>query len=172
MNILTAIMIIKNQLITWKIDLFSKLKNPYPSDVKVERTKEKVKFFNIKNREEISKFSFKSYIILLTSVFEVFIKVSIGEFESNSLNCVSLPGYTWQCGLKCPGNKLQTLQDKEIIPALENYIRGGISSVMGKRYVKSDETRKFLVLLLIIYMVTQCHNHYHIMTLVLIKLLN
>ena len=40
--------------------------------------------------------------------------------------------------------KLQTLQDKDLILLLENNIRGGISSVMGNRYVKSDEKNKII----------------------------
>ena len=39
---------------------------------------------------------------------------------------------------------LQTLQDKDMILLLENIVRGGISSVMGDRYVKSDENKKIL----------------------------
>ena len=81
---------------------------------------------------------------LLTCVFEKFIKVSIIEFDINPLYCVYLPGYTWQCGLKYTGTNLQTLQDKDLILTLENKIRGGISAVMGDRYVKSDETKKIL----------------------------
>ena len=40
--------------------------------------------------------------------------------------------------------KLQTLQDKDMILLLENNKRGGISSVMGDRYVKSDQDKKIL----------------------------
>ena len=40
--------------------------------------------------------------------------------------------------------KLQTLQDKDMILLLENNIRGGISSVMGDRYVQSDDDKKIL----------------------------
>ena len=57
---------------------------------------------------------------------------------------MSLPGYTYQCALKYTDNKLQTLQDKDLILLIENNIRGGISSVMGDRYVKSDENKKIL----------------------------
>ena len=39
---------------------------------------------------------------------------------------------------------LQTLQDKDLILTLENIIRGGISSVMGDRYVESDENKKII----------------------------
>ena len=77
-------------------------------------------------------------------MFENFIKVSTNEFEINLLYCVSLPGYTWECGLKYTGINLQTLQDKDLILTLENNIRGGISSVMGDRYVKLNENKKIL----------------------------
>ena len=40
--------------------------------------------------------------------------------------------------------KLQTLQDKDLIILIENNIRGGISSVLGNRYVKPDENKKIL----------------------------
>ena len=58
--------------------------------------------------------------------------------------CVSLPGYTGQCGLKYTDIKLQTLQDKDMILIIENIIRGGISSVMGEIYVKLDENKKII----------------------------
>ena len=73
-----------------------------------------------------------------------FIKISVNEYGINPLYCVSLPGYTWQCGLKYTGINLQTLQDKDMILLLENYIRGGISSVMGDTYVIADENKKII----------------------------
>ena len=100
--------------------------------------------FNIKHGEELTEIYLKSDVLLLACVFEKFIKVSINEFKINPLYCVSLPGYTWQCGLKYTGINLQTLQDKDMILLLENNIRGGISSVMGDRYIKSDENKKIL----------------------------
>ena len=75
----------------------------------------------------------------MADVFEKFVKVSTEEYKTNPLYCVSLPSFTYQCALKYTDIKLQTLQDKDLILFLENIIRGGISSVMGNRYVKSDE---------------------------------
>ena len=86
----------------------------------------------------------KSDVILLADVFEKFVKVSTEEYKINPLYCVSLPGYTYQCALKYTNIKLQTLQDKDLILLIENNIRGGISSVMGDRYVKSDENNKII----------------------------
>ena len=127
-----------------KKDFFSKLKNKCPDDEEIQRTKDIIKRFNIKNGEELTEIYLKSDVLLLACVFEKFIKVSVNEFGINPLYCVSLPGYTWQCGLKYTGINLQTLHDKDMILLLENNIRGGISSIMGDRYIKSDKNEKIL----------------------------
>ena len=100
--------------------------------------------FNVKNGEELTEIYIKSDKLLLACVFEKFIKVSVNEFDINPLYFVSVLGYTWQCGLKYTGINLQTLQDKDMILLIENIIRGRISSVMGDRYIKSDENKKIL----------------------------
>ena len=100
--------------------------------------------FKIKNGEELSRLYLKIDVFLLVCVIENFLKVSINDFGINPLYCVSLTGYTWQCGSKYTGINLQTLQDKGIILTLENNIRRGVSSVIGDRYVKSDENEKII----------------------------
>ena len=125
-----------------KEDFFSKLKNECPEDDKIERTKGIIILFDIKVGEELTKFYCKSDVILLADVFEKFVEVSSKEYIIIPLYCVSLSGYTYQCALKYTDIKLQTLQDKDLILLIENNIRGGISSVMGDRYVKSNENKK------------------------------
>ena len=127
-----------------KEHFFSKLKNDYLDDDEIERTKENIKLFNIKDGEELTKLYCKSDVILLADVFEKFVKVSTKEYKINPLYCVSLPGYTYQCALKYTDIKLETLQDKDLILLIENNIRGGIGSFIGDRYVKSDENKKIL----------------------------
>ena len=123
---------------------FNKLKKNCPSDEEIERTKKSIKRFNIKNGEELTQIYLKSDVLLLTCVLQKFIKVSINEFDINPLYCVSLRGYSWQCGLKQTEIILKTLQDKDMILLIENNISGGIGSIMGNRYVKSDENKKIL----------------------------
>ena len=86
----------------------------------------------------------KNDVFLLACVFGKFIKVSVNEYGINPLYCVSLPGYTWQCGLKYTEINLQTLQVKDTILILENKIGGSIGSVLSDRYVKSDGYKKIL----------------------------
>ena len=107
-----------------------------------KKDKEQKKLLNcliLKKAEELTKLYLKSDLILLADVFEKFIKISFEEYGIVPLYCVSLPGYTWQCGLRYTDSKIQTLQDKDLILTLGNNIRRGICSVMGDRYVKSDE---------------------------------
>ena len=125
-----------------KNDFFSKIKNECPNDEETERTNEIIKLFDNKIGEELTKIYLRSDVVLLVDVFEKFVKVSTEEYGINPLYCVSVPGYTYQCALKYTDIKLQTLQDKNLILLLENNTRGGISSVMGDRYVKSDENKK------------------------------
>ena len=120
------------------------MKNDYPDDEEKEGTKENIKLFNIKNGEELTEIYLKSDVLLLACEFEKFIKISVNEYGIIPLYCVSLPSYTWQCGLKHTGMNLETLQDENMILLLENNIRGGISSVMGDRNVISDENKKIL----------------------------
>ena len=127
-----------------KDDFFSKLKIKCPDDKEIQRTKEIIEIFDIKSGEELTKIYLKSDVFLLADVFEKFIKISIEQNGINPLYCVSLPGYTWQCGMKYTDIKLRTLQDKDLNLTLENIIRGGISSVKVDRYVKSDESKKIL----------------------------
>ena len=127
-----------------KENFFSKLKKKCPDDDKIERTREFMKTFESKKREEITRFYLKNDVIALADVFERIIKVFFNDFEINLLYCVSLPGYTCQWGLKNTDIKLKTLQDEDMILLLKNILRGGISSVEGDRYVKSDEIKKKL----------------------------
>ena len=109
-----------------KKDFFSKLKNRCPDEEEIQRTTDNMEKFNIMNGEDLTEIYLKSDVLLLACVFEKFIKVSVNEFDMNPLYCVSLPGYTWQCGLKYTGIILQTLQDKDLFLLLENNIRGGL----------------------------------------------
>ena len=93
-------MIRKNQSTTWKKNFSSKLKNGYPDDKEIERTKEGIKIFSIKNGEKLNKLYLRSDVIFSAEICEKFIKVSIKEFDVNPLSSVCFLGYTWQCELK------------------------------------------------------------------------
>ena len=114
------------------------------SDEEIERTKGNNILLINENAEELTTLYLKSVVVLLTCVFEKFVKVSVNEFDINPLYCVSLIGFTMQCGIKYTGINFQSLQDKYMISLLEKIIRGGMCSVMGDKYVKSGENKKMV----------------------------
>ena len=83
-------------------------------------------------------------VLQLTDVFENFVEKSTLEYGINPLYGYSLPGYTLKTGLKLTKIKLDFIKDKQLILLLENNFRGGISSVIGPRYIESDENTKLL----------------------------
>ena len=104
-------MVIKNLLIILKKNFFSKLKNNYPNDEEIARTKKYIKLFDIENGEELTRLYCKIDVTLLAVVFQKFVKLSTKEYGNNLLYCVSLPGYTYQWALKYIDINLQILQD-------------------------------------------------------------
>ena len=83
-------------------------------------------------------------VLQLADVFENVVEKATLEYSINPLYFYSLPGYTWKAGLKITKIKLDFKNDKDLSLLLENTIRGGISSVMGPRYIESDEDTKLL----------------------------
>ena len=134
-----------------KEDFFSTLNQSYPSDEEISRTKEIIRKYNIKTGKDLTLLYLKMDILQLADVFENFIQSSIKSYGINPLYSYSLPGYTWKVGLKQTKIKLDFIKEKELLLLLENNIRGGISSVMGDRYVESSENKQIYILMPIIF---------------------
>ena len=126
-----------------KEDFWSTLKQTTPPYEEINRTQDIIKKFNVKNGQEITMIYIKMDVLQLADVFEDFVEKATLEYSINPLYSYSLPGYTWKAGLKLTNIKLDFIKDKDLL-LLENNIRGGISSVMGPRYIESDENTKFL----------------------------
>ena len=67
-------------------------------------------------------------VVQLADVFENFVEKSTLEYGVNPLYSCSLPGYTWNAGLKFTHINLDYIKDKELLLLLENNFRGGVSS--------------------------------------------
>ena len=57
---------------------------------------------------------------------------------------MSLPGFTWQCGLNFFRSVLQNVIKKGLFLTKEKNIRGGVSGVMGNINVEIGEKRKIV----------------------------
>ena len=89
-------------------------------------------------------FYLKMNVLQLTDVFENYVQTSTEEYGINPLYSFSAPGYTWKAGLKLTNITLDFMKYKELLLLLENNIRGGISSIIGDRFVESNENKQIL----------------------------
>ena len=125
-------------------DFWSTLKQTTPSLEEINRTQEIFKRYDLKNGQELTMFYLKMDVLQLADVMENFVEKSTLEYGINPLYSYSLPGYTWKAVLKLTNIKLDFIKDKQLLLLLERNIRGGISSVMGPRYIESNENTKLL----------------------------
>ena len=128
-------------------DFWSTLKQTTPSLEEINRRQEIIKKYDLKNGQELTELYLKMDVLQLTEVFENFVEKATLEYSINPLYSYSLPGYTWKAGLKLTNIKLDFIKDKHLLLLLlllENNIRGGISSVMGPRYIESETNTKLL----------------------------
>ena len=75
-------------------------------------------------------------VLLLADVFENFVKTRTEEYIISPLYSYSLPVHTWKVGLRLTKIALDHIKDKHLLLLLENNIRGGISTVLGYRYIE------------------------------------
>ena len=111
---------------------------------KIDRTKEIIKLFNIKNSTDLPELYNETDVILLADIFENFIKVSISEFGINPLYYISLRGTTWSNSLIHTKVELELIEKVDLFQMFENGIRGGINGVFGNLFSESINNIKVL----------------------------
>ena len=125
-------------------DFWSTLKQNYPKQNEIDRTFEIIKKYNLKSGRELTLMYNLLDVLLLADIFENFIKKCLEYYKINPLYSYSAPGFTWKAFFKFSNTRIDYIKDHKLLLVLENNIRGGISGVMGDRYVKSDDSTKIL----------------------------
>jgi hypothetical protein len=100
--------------------------------------------FKCRDHREFINLYLKSDVMLLADCFEKVRDFIMKNYMLGPCHCYSVPGLTWQAGLKFTGTKLDLLDNIDDILFFEKAIRGGISGVMGSRYAKADDEYKLL----------------------------
>jgi hypothetical protein len=123
---------------------FNDLKDEMEPEETYLKAKKLWDHFNIQNHKEFISLYLKSDVMLLADCFEKFRDFIMNNYMLDPCHCYSVPGLTWQAGLKFTNIKLDLLSNIDDILFFEKCIRGGISGVMGSRYFKTDENYKLL----------------------------
>jgi len=76
-------------------------------------------------------------VLILADLFENFREMCLSYYEIDPCYCYSTPGLTWLAGLKYTGVSLKHYKENTLNKSefFETGIRGGVSSVLGNRYV-------------------------------------
>ena len=77
-------------------------------------------------------------IFILGHCFNLFVMLNMNTYKLNPLHYISLPGYSFDFFLKLSNVELDTIQDEQILKAFISAVRGGICSVLGDRYIRSQ----------------------------------
>ncbi|XP_044019812.1 uncharacterized protein LOC122860176 [Aphidius gifuensis] len=120
-----------------KENFFSKLSNENISDSDYEHAIKVWDTFNIKTLGDYSDIYLQADVLLLADVFENFRKNCISNYGLDPIHYYTIPGYSFDCMLKCTEIELELLTDPEKYLFIEKGIRGGVAQCTN-RYAKAN----------------------------------
>ena len=104
--------------------------------------------FKIKKLGENHDLYLKTDVLLLSDVFEKFIKLCLDYYRLDPSHYFNSPGLSWDSMLKMTGIKLQTISDTKVHNFIEKGMRGGISYICKRhsrannKYMKNYDSNK------------------------------
>ena len=120
-----------------KSRFFSSLKDSGINEEQYDRTVNVWKVLKIKIFGEYHDMYLKTDVLLLTDLFEKFIKTCVDYYGFDPGHYFSAPGLSFDAMLKMTGVKLQTISDINFHLFIEKGMRGVISNIC-KRYVLAN----------------------------------
>ena len=127
----------KNKL-PYKCEFFSSLKDKCISKEECDRAINIWNVFKIKTLGEYHGLYLKADDLLLSDVFEKFIKTCLNYYGLDHCQYFSCPGLSWYAMLKMAGIKLNLISDIDMHLFIEKRMRGGISYIC-KRHSKIED---------------------------------
>ena len=118
---------------------YSSIKKCSPSRDEIEAS---IKYFKDKNFTSIYDYATEymmTDVFLLLEIIYDFKTTSFNTYGIDPLHYYTLPGYAWDVTLNVIDVNLCLLKDEKIIDILLENIRGGISSVSRRKWLKEDE---------------------------------
>ena len=98
--------------------------------------------FKINNLGEYHDLYLKTDVLLLTDVFEKFIKTCLDYYSLDPCHYFSAPGLNFDAMLKMTGVKLQTISDINVHLFIEKVMRGGISNICKRNALANNKYLK------------------------------
>ena len=77
-------------------------------------------------------------VLLLADVFENFRKTAMATYKLDPAHYYTLPGYSWDCLLKCTNASLELLTEPDMYLFVEKGLQGGISMVSHRHAIANN----------------------------------
>ena len=81
----------------------------------------------------------KTDVLLLADVFENFRQTALSTYKLDPAHYYTLPGYSWDCLLKCTNVSLELLTEPDMYLFVEKGLRGGISMVSNRHATANNQ---------------------------------
>ena len=120
-----------------KSQFYSKLNDTNISDEDYQHALEVWKTFKCNTLRDYHDLYLKTDVLLLADVFEKFRVTCLKHYKLDPAHYYTSPGLAWDACLKLTGQKLELLNDYDMLMMFERGIRGGITHI-SKRYSKAN----------------------------------
>ena len=94
--------------------------------------------FDCRNIGDYHDLYLKTDVLLLADVFENFRKTAMATYGLDPAHYYTLPGYSWDCLLKCTNIELEQITEPDMYLFVEKGLRGGISMVSHRHAIANN----------------------------------
>ena len=94
--------------------------------------------FDCRNIGDYHDLYLKTDVLLLADVFENFRKTAMATYGLDPVHYYTLPGYSWDCLLKCTNIELEQITEPDMYLFVEKGLRGGISMVSHRHAIANN----------------------------------
>ena len=77
-------------------------------------------------------------VLLLADIFENFRRTALSNYNLDPVHYYTLPGYSWDCLLKCTNIELEQITEANMYLFIEKGLRGGISMVSHRHAIANN----------------------------------
>ena len=95
--------------------------------------------FDCRNIGDYHDLYLKTDVLLLADVFENFRQTAMATYGLDPAHYYTLPGYSWDCLLKCTNVSLELLTEPDMYLFVEKGLRGGISMVSHRHATANNQ---------------------------------
>ena len=119
-------------------EFYSKLSNEHITDSAYKHAQEVWTTYNCTTLGDYHDLYLQTDVLLLADVFENFRQTALSTYKLDPAHYYTLPGYSWDCLLKCTNIELEQITEPDMYLFVEKGLRGGISMVSHRHAIANN----------------------------------